>query len=430
MKDRRFDIILAEQLNQLLDDAGNEIPRELQIKSLPRKATIVTGIRRSGKSTYLRQHLRKSDSKPPLYLSFFDERLIDISVQELNDALVAYGELHDGIAPTQFLFDEIQMVNGWERFISRLLEDKKNEVFITGSSAKLLSKEISTSMRGRSLSYELFPFSWTEFLQYQNIDFKKLTSSKLGKLNKALTEYLVWGSFPELIKADLLEKQLIVKEYFEVLLFRDLIERNQFGQVLIARKLLVSLIRMYGNRLTINQTHKKLRAEGIVIDKGILSDFIRWCEDAYILFSIRILTTSEHRARTNPSKIYICDSGLAQACETWDSQNLGRRFENACFLQIRARQDFSSIHYYMTKSGKEVDFIFENLNGKRKAIQICWELSEEARERELTGLQDCMKELKLDEGFIITANSSELIKVDAGKIHVLTFDQFFRLRKG
>ena len=183
---------------------------------------------------------------------------------------------------------------------------------------------------------------------------------------------------------------------------------------------------MYGNKCSINQTHKKLTAEGLHVDKNALSDFVRWCEDAYILFSVRLWTSSEHRARTNPQKLYTADLGLAQACETWSDQNLGRRFENACFCFLRAQPDFLSLNYYITERGGEVDFIFENLAGQRFLYQICWELAAESKEREITALTEAMAELNLKKGYIVTFKQNETIKVASGQIQVISFDKFFK----
>ncbi len=425
----RFDLILAEQLKNLIEESPHEISRTLNFKCLPRKATVITGIRRSGKSTLLRQYLRSNEDHPPFYMTFFDERLSGVTSSDLNEALISYGSLYNGEEPRQYLLDEIQMIEGWENFVARLLENPKNQVYLTGSSSKLLSKEVATSLRGRSLSYELFPFSWQEYLKFLKVELKSVTSSQLGKQKKMFFDYLKWGGFPEVVGAPTKEKQKILKEYFEVLLFRDLVERNSFDHVLVARKLLVSLIRMYGNKFTINKTHKKLRAEGISLDKSILSNFIRWCEDAYIFFPIRLWTPSEQRARTNPQKLYLCDLGLAQACEPWLDQNNGRRFENACFIYLRALPDFSNISYYITQSGKEVDFLYENASGDKYLVQACWDLSNESKDREILALSEAMAELKINRGAIITIDQSDFIKVSSGKISVMSFDQFFKTHK-
>jgi uncharacterized protein len=250
------------------------------------------------------------------------------------------------------------------------------------------------------------------------------STRNLGKINRALSEYLNWGGFPEIQGLDEGLRRRILNEYLEVLLFRDLIERNDFHKVSIARKLFVSLMRQYGNKFSVNQFLKKLRAEGLSIDKGTISDFLRWMEDAYILFAVRLYTHSEHVARVNPVKIYLNDLGLTQAIESSTESNRGRRFENLVFSHLRMRKDFKSLTYYKTNSEFELDFIFEALDHKKHLIQVAWELNSDCKEREIRALEQAMGEFKIRQSTLITSAQTDQISVSTGKIKVVRFSDF------
>lgn len=419
-----FITILEDQKEILLQDHSMEISRQLKVKSFAKKATIITGIRRSGKSTLLRL-LCRNDLNSTFYVSFFDERLVGVKAKELSGLLEAFSQLTNGDTPKIIILDEIQVIEGWEIFVSRLVDNSKWKLFITGSSSKLLSKEIASEMRGRSVKYELFPFSFSELLHFKKVEFSKMSTAKKGQIKKQFMEYLIWGGFPEIVNQNLPGRSKILNEYIEVLLFRDIIERNRFERTAIARRLFVGLIKMYGNLFSLNQTHKKLKAEGLSLDKNTLSDFIRWCEDAYVLFTLPLYSHSEHISRINPQKIYLSDLGIAQACETWDDRNLGRRFENLVFLKLRSDSSFAALNYYLTEKKHEVDFLFQDQLGKKKLIQVCWELNEDSLERETRALDEAMSELKLKESLIITLNQSEIINTRNGKIKILSLFDFF-----
>lgn len=420
--------ILEDQKEILLQKNPQEIIRQVKVKSFVKKASVLTGIRRSGKSTLLRQICR-NHLHSTLYVSFFDERLIDIKAKDLSKFLEAFSQITNGESPQIIILDEIQIVDGWEKFAARLLENSNWILYLTGSSAKLLGKEIATEMRGRSVRYELFPFSFKEFLTYKKIEFSKISTSKRGQLKKQFMEYLLWGGFPEVVAQSPIDQAKILNEYIEVLLFRDIIERNKFERTAIARRLFVGLIKMYGNLFSLNQTHKKIKAEGLSLDKNTLANFIRWCEDAYVLFTIPRYSHSEHISRINPQKIYLSDLGLAQVCETWDNQNLGRRFENAIFLKLRSHESFRSLHYYSTTEGHKVDFLFQDLQGGKKLIQVCWTLNENSKDREIRALNEAMSELKLKESLILTMDPSQTIKSPNGKIKIVNVFEFLLSEK-
>lgn len=423
MNKENFMNIMSDQLEQFHKTAEAFQARDIMFKPLLGKANVITGIRRSGKSVFLQELLRKK-AKNPLVISFFDERLLNFSAADFPLILECFSELHNGKDPDYILLDEIQLIQGWEMYASRLASNKNWTFLLTGSSAKLLSKEIASELRGRSLRYEMFPFSFSEALKFQKIDISDKGTRNLGKINRVLSSYLSWGGFPEIQALDEGLKRRVLNEYLEVLLFRDLIERNNFHKVSIARKLFVSLMRQYGNKFSLNQMQKKLKAEGLGVDKEAVANFLRWMEDAYILFPVRMHTASEHIARVNPIKLYLNDLGLSQAIESTTESNRGRRFENLVFTELRRREIFKSLTYYKTKSNFEVDFVFESLDHKKQLIQVAWELNEDSKERELRALDEAMAELNIKQSVLVTSAQSELVQLKAGKVKVIRFSQF------
>ncbi|MBI1290413.1 AAA family ATPase [bacterium] len=414
------------------------VPRRQRVQSVARKATILVGVRRSGKSTLLAQRIHELietgvSRQNILYLNFFDDRLHGMNAESLRLIAEAYFALFPekkGAEQVHCFFDEIQMVEGWEPFVDRMMRTEKCEVYLTGSSARMLSKEIATQMRGRALSWEVFPFSFREFLDSRGLDVVGELSTK-GRLRvqKAFAEFWETGGFPEVAAqpspkggfGDALPENLRVKthqEYFHATLFRDLIERHDIPHPRAVSDLAHRLLSNAASLYTINSLTGYLKSLGHSVPKSAVSDYLLWFEDAYFLFSVRMFDASIARSLVNPKKIYSIDHALARSVSPGILLNTGHLLENLVFVALR-RQD-SSIHYYKTKSGKEVDFIVSPRGGSRRLVQVCESLADpETRRREVVALEEAMREQKLSSGVIVTRSEDETINVDAGEIRVL-----------
>lgn len=408
------------------------VPRRLQITSVPKKATVCIGVRRAGKSTYLYQHIQQLldsgvSKNNILYINFFDDRLHELHQRGLDIVLEAYYSIYPEKKHTECIycfFDEIQYIPGWESFVDRLMRTEKCEVFITGSSAKMLSKEIATQMRGRSLSWEIFPFSFLEYLDAKGIDSKGPYSTKRELLiRKAFEQYWEIGGFPEVIN---LEKHLRVKihqEYFHAILFRDLIERYDIPHPKAVSDLAHKFIDNIASPYSINSLTGYLHSLGHKIAKQSVSEYVGWFEDAYFLFTVHIFDASIKKAHNTPKKIYSIDHALATSVSSGILVNSGRFLENVVFVALR--QKYQKIFYYKTKSGKEVDFIAQNKSEKRHLFQVCESLHDpHTRKREVESLREAMLELKLQESIIITRNDHEEIKTASGVIKVIPIWRF------
>jgi len=290
--------------------------RRLAITSLPTKATVIIGVRRSGKSIYLNQiandWLSEGISKENiLYVNFFDDRLSSLKTIGLDLVIQAYYLLFPNKKSRETVycfFDEIQVIPGWESFIDRLLRTENCFLYVSGSSAHMLSKEIATQMRGRALSWELFPFSFQEFTDHKKIKNElPLNSRQRLLIENSFEEYWKCGGFPEVIGVDKTVRIKIHQEYFDSILFRDLIERYDISHpralVDLAKKLLENIASMY----TLNSLTGFLKSLGHNVPKGSVAEYLKWFEDSYFLFTVRLFDASYRRSNSNPKK-YIAST--------------------------------------------------------------------------------------------------------------------------
>lgn len=414
---------MKELFKTIIKDFHNsELPsvfrREIDVPLNTGKIITLIGARRTGK-TYLfyqiMNDLLTSISKENLlYINFEDERL-SVNSSELNKIIEAYYELNPRKKnKIYFFFDEIQNIDGWEKFVRRLYDTISKNIFITGSSSKLLSKEIATSLRGRTLSFEVFPFSFNEFLRYRGIDSKDHYSTK----NKALIinncdEYLKIGGFPETInlRDDLRRKTL--QSYFDVMLYRDLIERYELKNPTALKYFIKKGISNIGNKITVNKLYNELKSQGIRTSKDTVYGFINQVHDSYILFPVNYYSESLSVQMINEKKLYCIDNGLANTVSFKFSEDRGRMLENLVYLNLRRYNE--EIYYH--KGRGECDFVVKDRDNYR-VIQVTQEISNTNRDREIKGLIEAMERFNLKEGLVITEDFSDTIDLGKKKIYV------------
>lgn len=408
-------------------DLPTGVPRRVAVSPVPGKATVCIGVRRSGKSTFMFQLMKKLQDtgvarQNILYLNFFDDRLHSLQHDNLGVILEAYFSLYPekkNAEKVYCFFDEIQVVPGWEPFVDRLMRMEKCEVYITGSSAQMLSREIATQMRGRALSWEMFPFSFREFLDYKGIESDgSLSTKKRLTVQKAFEEYWETGGFPEVAGLNRMLRIKTHQEYFNAMLFRDLVERHDISHPKAVTDLAHWLVDNTGSLYSINNLTGYLKSLGHKAPKPAVSDYLEWFEDAYVLFTVRIFDASLARANTNPKKIYCVDHALVTSISSGILVNSGHLLENLVFTALR--RVTPDIFYYKTKAGREVDFIAGRQGPSRMLVQVCESMADQqTRKRETTALAEAMTELKLSHGIIVTRNEEEQIQVDSGKIDVV-----------
>ena len=403
------------------------IPRQLDISSVKGKAAICIGVRRCGKSTYMFQLMQKLlDKGVPfqniLYLNFFDDRLHRLRHEGLGVVSEAYYALYPEKKNSETVycfFDEIQTIPGWEAFIDRLLRTERCEVYLTGSSALLLSKEIATQMRGRALAWEMFPFSFKEFLAGRGIAGAiPLSTKKRLLVHKAFDEFWESGGFPEVLGLEKRLRQAVHQEYFNAILFRDLVERHDIAHPKAVSDLAHWLVENTACLYTINKLTGYLKALGHKVPKASVADYLAWFEDSYFLFTVRLFDASLRRANVNPKKIYCVDHSFVSSVSSGILLNSGHLLESLVFAALR--RDYREIYYYRTRSGKEVDFIVLSPERKRSLVQVCESLADaQVKKRELAALEEAMLELKLNTASIVTRSDDGGITLGAGKVAIV-----------
>lgn len=403
------------------------VPRRLRIETVHGKAAICIGVRRSGKSTCIFQIIQQLlDGGVPrqniLYLNFFDDRLHSLQHDNLGLIAEAYYSVYPDKKNTETVycfFDEIQTAPGWEPFVDRLMRTEKCEVYLTGSSSRMLSKEIATQMRGRALSWEMFPFSFREFLDYKGFESKSALSTKKRLLvQKAFEEYWETGGFPEVAGLSRHLRIKIHQEYFHTILFRDLVERHDVSHPKAVTDLAHRLVDNTASLYSVNRLTGYLKSLGHKVPKSAVSDYLEWFEDAYFLFTVRIFDASTARRDTNPKRVYCIDHAMVTSVSSGILVNSGHLLENLVFTALRRLHP--EIYYYKTKTGREVDFIVPVRGRPKILVQVCESLAEpQTRKRETTALSEAMAELGLKTGTIVTRNEDERLEVEAGNIDVV-----------
>ena len=404
------------------------VPRHIDITSVPDKATVCIGVRRCGKSYFMFQIIQGLlesgvSRQNILYLNFFDDRLHGLQRVGLNTILEAFYSLYPEKKNTEKVycfFDEIQGVPGWEPFVDRLMRTEKCEVYITGSSAQMLSREIATQMRGRALTWEMFPFSFREFLDYKGIEKSGGSQSTRTRLmiQNAFAEYWETGGFPEVAGLDRMLRIKIHQQYFNAMLFRDLVERHDISHPRAVTDLAHWLVDNTGSLYSVNNLTGYLKSLGHKSPKSAVSDYLKWFEDAFALFTVRVFDASLARASVNPKKIYCIDHALVASVSSGILVNSGHLLENLVFIALR--RTTPDIFYFKGKAGREVDFVAQRRDRPRLLVQVCESMADpHTRKRETTSLAGAMAELKLAEGTIVTRDEDEQIQVASGKIDVV-----------
>jgi hypothetical protein len=403
------------------------VPRRLGIETVSGKATVIIGVRRSGKSTYLFQIIQGLlDSgvqrENILYVNFFDDRLHGLKQDNIGLIADAYYSLYPekkGSETVYCFFDEIQTLTGWEPFVDRLMRTEKCEVFVTGSSAHMLSKEIATQMRGRALSWELFPFSFREYLDSKGTKNKGPLSTKDQLLvRKGFDEYWETGGFPEVTSLSKNVRIKIHQEYFHTILFRDLVERHDVSHPKAITDLAYRLVDNTSSLYSVNNLTGYLKSLGHKVPKSAVSEYLEWFEDAFFLFTVRIFDSSLARSNTNPKKIYCIDHSLVTSVSSGILVNSGHLLENLVFTGLK--RTFSDVYYYKTKSGREVDFAVRKKDGSRMLVQVSESLAEpQVKKREIAALTDAMAELSLRSSIIVTRNDSGKMEIEDKTIDIL-----------
>ncbi|MBI2376233.1 MAG: ATP-binding protein [Deltaproteobacteria bacterium] len=385
--------------------------RHTVLPNVPGKADAIVGMRRSGKTYLLFQRLAEIEAsgvprERTLYVSFEDERLAPLEGADLGELLAALDRRYPSARDAEcwLLLDEVQSVPDWERFVRRVVDEGGTRVIVTGSSSKLLSREIATHLRGRSLATELLPFSFAEFLEHHEIGRPARwppSSRARSQLESSFRRYLEVGGFPEIQSMEAEIRVRTLQEYVDVVVFRDVVERHGVSNTVALKHLVRRILRSPASALSIHAIHNDFRSHGVAVGKDSLHAWLAHLEDALLVFPVEIDATSEKRRMANPRKAYLVDHGLARAFAFTGIEDYGHHLENIVYLELRRR--FRSVRYYRTRSGAEVDFVVSLPTGSRRLIQVAASLDDPStRARELRALAEAATETGARSAEVVT----------------------------
>lgn len=409
-------------------------PRLTALPDASNMARVIVGMRRSGKTYLLFQEMQRLidagvEKSRLLYVNFEDDRLQPLEPGVLNRTLETFYRLNPAArSENAYLFlDEIQVVDGWSRFARRVLDTESARLYVSGSSAKMLSTEVATEFRGRGYTVELLPLSFSEALLYSDVELPtgRPGSRMRSQLEAAFTEYLRVGGFPDVQELVEAERIQTLQDYVQLVLLRDIIDRHEVKNVHAVRFFALALLQSSGSLTSVNKMANYLKTLGIAVGKDTLYDLLDYFIDAFLLFTIPVFDRSLRVREANPKKLYAIDPGLAFAVAPAGVSNLGARLENSIYLELRRRlrgTRNSAISYYSTAANNEVDFIVGDpeTGHATQLLQVCADMSKTGtREREVRALADAMKETGLRESTIVTMHDSEDVTVDSGVIHVV-----------
>jgi predicted AAA+ superfamily ATPase len=397
------------------------IKREYRIPLDSTKIISLTGVRRCGKTFILYDLINDLRKSVPveniIYINFEDDRLFPIALKDLDSLMEGYYEMYPGKREEQvWLFlDEVQNVPDWERYVRRIYDTLNIQIFITGSSAKLLSSEIATALRGRTLTFEIFPFSFPDYLKAKNIAINVNRSSAVSHIKHALNAFLVDGSFPETIGQTAEIRGRILRDYLNLIVYKDIIERYGVKNNSLLKYLIKYSFNNISTLVSLNKMYNEFRSRGFRVGKDTIYDYYSYLEDAYALFSVPIFRNSIREEQRNPRKIYAVDNGFKGVYDAFVTDDIGKLYENTVFLHLRRQT--SEIYYY--KGKQEVDF-FCRISGKPQLINVCFNLEKDAtREREINGLMEAMDYFKLNDSILISEDTEETIKIGTKQIFIV-----------
>ena len=362
---------------------------------------VIIGVRRCGKSVLAHQILKDKNYG---YVNFDDERLIGTKTEDLNDFLEVLKEINSDF--NYLLLDEIQNVQGWELFTSRLKRTGYN-LIITGSNSKLLSKELSTYLTGRHFTIELYPFSFQEFLEYKSFIYNEndfYLTEKRAQIKKLFNEYLLFGGFPELFKIEIKEQYL--RDLYDKILTRDIVYRYRIKYFKVLKEMSLYLMSHFGSKITYHKLKNIFEINSI----HTIKNYIGYLEEAYLIYQLYPFSFKLKDQLMGAKKIYSIDHGLIKSISFQFSSNLGRIMENIVFIHLKRKN--KEVYFYTDPSGNDVDFIVREGLKISELIQVCFNLDDiETKERELKSLIKGSKQLECNNLTIITFDKEKEEKI-------------------
>ena len=422
----------ARLIEKLADSLSRPLPiftprKVFGAGSIPGKATAVIGMRRAGKTTYLHQlrqeRIDQGIARERLpYINFEDERLAGLSAEHLHPLVEEYYRHHPelrGKETVTWCFDRIQVVPGWERFVRRLLDSEKVEIFITGSSSALLSLEIATALRGWAWEVVIHPFSFEESLRHrgqavpQRPDF--LSSTARSTLERAFLDYLDVGGFPEAQGLESATRSQLLRDYVDVAMLRDVVERHAVTNVAGLRWLVRHLLGNAAAMFSVEKFYAALKSQGFAISKDTVHELLSYLEGCFLVRVIWMHAASERQRMVNPRKAYPVDPGLIPIFDRTGRANTGHSLETVVLIELERRR--LQVSYLRTPQGHDVDFLVRYPGGHMELIQVCADaIDPGTAERELRALVEAGRHFKKATKRMLTLTRDGTIRQAPGDI--------------
>lgn len=398
-----------------LQDLPETIARDI---SIPLDADVIISIvgpRRSGKTFLMYDTIKKLRLNFPieniLYLNFEHERLRNLDANDLSDMMAVYYEIsHHDTGKSVYLFlDEIQVVSGWIKWVNRIYESKSFHIYLSGSSSKLLSRELSTELRGRSIDYTVLPYSFKEFLRVTGITYGNtdllLHSEKRGMIEASLSDYIMTGGFPEVVNNRDVEKKLLLS-YADTIIIKDVGERFRIEPSILSVFFRYA-ISLYSKYFSGSKTYNYLKTLNYMISREFPLEIMDHFSEVFALFEVSIFSRSIKSEKQYPRKLYVVDTGLIKAVS--GNIETGRLMENMVFIELCRKSEYFTnfqVHYwkeYGKAEGKEVDFVLTEGIKVNELINVVYASSrEEVPDREISGMMKASQELKCSKMRVIT----------------------------
>ena len=400
--------------------------RKVKVDTERKKAALITGIRRAGKTYRMFQKINDLKKKDVFYINFEDERLLNPTIDDLSQLVPTIKETFDVDEPTYLFVDEVQRIDGWERWARRLAEDHSVYLTISGSSSQLSSREIASSLRGRTLTTYIFPLDFQEFLDFKGLDFENVSQVKYSKekptLRRHFNEYLKYGGFPEIVlEEEEKRKSKILREYFSTIVARDLIERYSIEKVNVLESLMKLLVNNFSRLISFSKTRNWLKSMGLKVSKNTIANYFSYLKSSYFLFDVTIHSRSVKDRLQYPRKVHLIDNGFATSLTERFSSDRGWFFENLTAVTLykeTVSNPQKELHYWK-KDDKEVDFVVREGTDTKELIQVCSDLNVDTKDREVKNLLAASKELGCNNLTVITDDLDDEEVIDGKKVNFL-----------
>ena len=396
------------------------LDREYEIPTDTNKIVSLIGVRRSGK-TYMLFHLieqlrQRMPRENIIYINFEDDRLFPIELKDMDTLVEAYYELYPDkrVQKVYWFLDEVQNIEGWERFVRRVYDTLDLQLFITGSSSKLLSSEIATSLRGRTIVYEIFPFSFKEYLGYREIEVNFYASSSISYVQNAFNTYLEEGGFAETFGQSSDVQKRILKDYLDLIVYKDIIERYAIKNHALLKHLIKYLFVNMGTLISFTKLYNEYKSLGYKLSKDTLYEYVSYLQEAYTLFTTPIYRNSVKEEQRHPKKLYAIDNGFKRLFDASLSKDYSKLYENMAFLHLRRQTP--EVYYF--KGKQEVD-LYANVEGG-VLVNVSYDIaSQSTLDREINALTEGMIYFKLRKSYLVTKEREELLQIEEREIVIV-----------